>query len=1040
MPDNISHNKENDSRDINGNTQFLQSVINNSLDVIQVFKAVRNGQGKIIDFVWIVNNSKGVEQNGEVIGKSILQQNPGVVASGIFNRMVQAAETGVPSEQEQYYSFEQFKDQWYYQAIVKHEDGVLMTTRDITPQKKAEQEVLQLKDELAKRATNKYLSLFNSIDEGFCIIEVLFDKQDKPYDYRFIEVNSAFEKHTGLTKSIGRTVKEMVPSHEQHWFDIYGRIAKTGEPARFENAAEGIDRYYNVYGFRIGEPGENHVAVLFSDITDSRKAAEALRKSEDSFRSYVSASSDIVYKMSGDWKQMQFLHGKNFLSNTDVSNETWLTSYIPPHEVPRITKAVEEAIREKKIYALEHQVIDTKGNIAWVFSRAVPMLDEKGNITEWMGAATDITQSKQAEETLQQSEEKYRTLFNTIESGYTICEAIRDESGTMINYRFIEVNPALEKLTGLKPGLTIGKTAREVLPGLDPKWFAIYQNVIDTKQTIRMESYVEPLQNWYDITAFYYGKEQFAAYFDNITERKEEEQKRTYLLTLSDALSHLEDSKKIMATACRVLGEHLGVTRVMYVDNFTKDGVEYFQLSGEYNVDIPFPDHPIPVSNFRTAITPFYQGKISVVNDVVKEIPVAEQEAYLQLHIYSFIAVPLLRNGKPVLIFSVHFNQPRSWREDEVMMVSETAERTWAAAERASAEEKLRVLEERNRIVLQSAEMGSWDWNVEADIAEWNEQHNILLGLRNDNAVQKNAAYFFQFVHPDDRQKIEDMLSEAVEHTGVFKAEFKIIRADNNEVRWMGASGRAIDRKGNRATRMVGVIFDITERKKLEQQKEDFLGIASHELKTPVTTIMGYGQLLEQVFEGNKDETSFTFIQRMNGQVQRLNNLISDLLDTTKVVEGQLVLHYEEFDITELVQQVVDTMQTMSAHHIRIKGPRGLRIDADKKRIEQVIVNLLSNAIKYSPGKGEVVITTEKNGPDIKVSVADEGIGISEESQEKIFSRFFRVQQDKLSTFPGMGLGLYIASGIVHRHKGTISVQSKPGEGSVFSFTLPGKR
>ena len=148
---------------------------------------------------------------------------------------------------------------------------VLNVIQNITGRKKTEQEVLELKDALATRATDKYLSLFNSIDEGFCIIEVLFDENGAAYDYRFLEANNAFEKQTGLTNAVGRTMKEMVPEHEQHWFDIYGRIAKTGESERFENEAKAIGRYYEVYAFCIDATTENRVAVLFNDISERKK-------------------------------------------------------------------------------------------------------------------------------------------------------------------------------------------------------------------------------------------------------------------------------------------------------------------------------------------------------------------------------------------------------------------------------------------------------------------------------------------------------------------------------------------------------------------------------------------------------------------------------------------------------------------------------------------------------------------------------------------------------------------------------------------------
>ena len=155
--------------------------------------------------------------------------------------------------------------------------------RDITEQKKAEQ---KLKD-----SEEKYSMLFNSIDEGFCIIELIFDDQKKPADYRFLAVNASFEKQTGLSDAVGKRMREFAPNHEEHWFETYGRIALTGESIRFENRAEQLHRWYDVYAFRFGEPKDMQVAILFNDITEQRKAGEQLKESEEKFQKAFQASS-----------------------------------------------------------------------------------------------------------------------------------------------------------------------------------------------------------------------------------------------------------------------------------------------------------------------------------------------------------------------------------------------------------------------------------------------------------------------------------------------------------------------------------------------------------------------------------------------------------------------------------------------------------------------------------------------------------------------------------------------------------------------------
>ncbi|HWQ93601.1 MAG TPA: CHASE3 domain-containing protein, partial [Clostridia bacterium] len=158
---------------------------------------------------------------------------------------------------------------------VYDEDGrsvVQCNIRDITQRKQAE--------EALRESEKRYRTLFEAMDEGFCIIEVLFDESQKPLDYRFLEINPAFEKHTELIAAQGKTMREIAPKHEAYWFEIYGKIALTGQPARFQNRAEQLHRWFDVYAFRFGRPEQRQVAILFTDITERRQAAEALRESE----------------------------------------------------------------------------------------------------------------------------------------------------------------------------------------------------------------------------------------------------------------------------------------------------------------------------------------------------------------------------------------------------------------------------------------------------------------------------------------------------------------------------------------------------------------------------------------------------------------------------------------------------------------------------------------------------------------------------------------------------------------------------------------
>lgn len=357
--------------------------------------------------------------------------------------------------------------------------------------------------------------------------------------------------------------------------------------------------------------------------------------------------------------------------------------------------------------------------------------------------------------------------------------------------------------------------------------------------------------------------------------------------------------------------------------------------------------------------------------------------------------------------------------------------------ERKQIEETMLISEERNRTALQSAAMGAWDWNIEADKMIWNEQYFVILGLLPDRE-EKPASYLLQFVHPEDIAPVKKEWDKAVDEGGIFHLEFRIIRADGGEVRWMNGYGRVVTREEGISKRMVGVIYDITHRKMLEQQKDEFLSIASHELKTPVTSIKAYAQILRNMFEEDNEPQKAELLKKLDGQVDRLTNLIRTLLDNTKVFEGQMPLDQQPFNLNELIRERIEDLTLLSEHHRLIfTCEMSLTIVADRERIGEVVTNLISNAIKYSPNGGEVNITCVQVPEGVKVSVSDQGIGIPEELRKKVFGRFFRGSYSNNLTIPGMGLGLYIAAGIIHRHHGIIGVESELHRGSVFYFILP---
>ncbi len=233
---------------------------------------------------------------------------------------------------------------------------------------------------------------------------------------------------------------------------------------------------------------------------------------------------------------------------------------------------------------------------------------------------------------------------------------------------------------------------------------------------------------------------------------------------------------------------------------------------------------------------------------------------------------------------------------------------------------------------------------------------------------------------------------------------------------------------------------DVTDRKQLERQKDDFIGIASHELKTPVTSAKAYAQVLSRRFKRAGDLTSAELIDKMDTQLNKLNYLISDLLDITKIESGKLQMQRESFDFNELVEEVVEEMRQTSEHHtILLDLAMSRQVYGDRYRISQVLTNLITNAIKYSPHADKINLKSVTSDKYITLSVRDYGLGIPRARRKQVFERFYRVTGPHQETYPGLGLGLYISAEIIKRHRGRIWVESEAGEGSTFYFKLPAK-
>ena len=311
-----------------------------------------------------------------------------------------------------------------------------------------------------------------------------------------------------------------------------------------------------------------------------------------------------------------------------------------------------------------------------------------------------------------------------------------------------------------------------------------------------------------------------------------------------------------------------------------------------------------------------------------------------------------------------------------------------------------------------------------------------LLRLLNLTIDEIDKFDFTKIVHPDDLPSVAKVWRDISEDPKQFELEYRMFDREKNEYIWYLTTGTPFFKDGE-FCKWIGTSTDINEFKNLVKQKDTFLGIASHELKTPLTSLKLYAQVLERMLRKTGDEKNADFAKKMDLQVVKLTSLIGDLLDVTKINSGKIHLNQSSFDFEKVVLETAEELQMSTIHKIEIYTEKGGTVFADRERIGQVITNLIANAIKYSPDADRIIVRTQHQENEVIFTVKDFGIGMPEDKKDRVFEQYYRVSGDEESTFPGLGLGLYIAAQIVERSDGKIWVNSVLGKGSTFSFSLP---
>ncbi len=926
--------------------------------------------------------------------------------------------------------------------------GVLF--REITERKETE---------LALVASEaRYRALFETMNEGFMVVEPVVDEHGVPVSFRHLEVNPAKERISGRTREelVGRDARETAPGIEDRFVQTYARVARTGEPAHIEEYAAGLGRWLsaNVYS---PEPGT--AAVVVSDVTVRKEAEEALRESKRR-QAFLLALGDTLREL-GDPAAIAAaaseLVGRHLGANGVVYCEIdeagecatvradWNDGTVPSaagtfrmddfgigdlYRRGEVRRTSDVALALGTDEAGEHEALRIRASMGIPICRggrlAAVLAVHSTAPRAWTDAEVGIVrragdriwaavERAQAEAALAESEADARSFMASMIDAVAICETVADAAGEPADLRVVEANPAVLQGLSLAEGEVVGRTVSALLPAMDRSWFERFIEVARTRRSVAFEEPFPASGRWYQLAAFPVRGGRIAVVLHDITDQREAEtalRERDLRLNLA-----------------------LDVADVGVFDWNPLTGEETWDDRIRQQWGLP-PGAPVDHAVFEAGVHPDDRAAVAEANRQALD-PAGDGRYAARYRVIGFCDGVERRIESRGQAF---FEANRAAR-----MIGTTID----VSERERAEEAVRAHERLLQSIYRAAPAGIGlvsGIGPERRFEQVNDHLLEMTGYDRGELVGLRT----RILYPDEET-----------HASVGEESASLLEAFGRgevESRWRCKDGTVIDvllsssliDPANPASGVIFTALDITElhetekalmryARDLRQSNEElqrFAYVASHDLQEPLRSIVSFSQLLERRYRGKLDTDADEFIGFIVEGGNRMQRLIADLLQVSRV-ETQ-AKPFEPTCVEEVVAGVLRAMETPLREAGAIVTVGELpAVMADAAQLEQVFANLVSNALKYRhPDRPPAIaISVRAVNPAVEFAVADNGIGIEEEYFDRIFEMFRRLHtHDK---YEGTGIGLAVVKRIVERHGGSVRVESTPGEGSTFFFTLP---
>ena len=351
-------------------------------------------------------------------------------------------------------------------------------------------------------------------------------------------------------------------------------------------------------------------------------------------------------------------------------------------------------------------------------------------------------------------------------------------------------------------------------------------------------------------------------------------------------------------------------------------------------------------------------------------------------------------------------------------------------SEKVNARKAIEEVEARIRLAIEAADIGTYEYRFDSDDFVTSERFDQIVGLKSGITRKELVSHY----HADDR-KLSDQARLRAKETGRILYDARIFQ-DDQTMKWVRFQAKVYYNNEGEPERTLGTAIDITQQKALQQQKDDFISIASHELKTPITSLKASLQLITKINDKPNHLLFPKLLDQATRSMNKISDLVDDLLNVSKMNHGQIELRKSRFKVADMLKRAFSHIGETSKYSLILEGEMNASVFADEHRIEQVVVNLINNAIKYAPESYLINMNIEDQTDVLKIAVRDTGPGIPSDKIPQLFDRYYRADPSGKQV-SGLGLGLYISAEIVERHGGRIGVDSVVGEGSSFWFTLP---